>query len=342
MKTIAQIGEPALIRRIIRKIKNAGKFFPPELKVLVPNGDDAFVAKFGSSAALVFSTDTLVEDTHFRAGWNATVIHTPLWTALGYKAMSVNLSDLAAMGKVTPLMALVTLGLYGDISVDIVDNLYTGFLKSCKKFNFSVAGGDIIRSEKSIISVTVVGRLEGLRPVTRIGAQKGELFMASGPLGASSAGLKVLNFKGKKAPKAAAPLVRAHLLPEPKLAESALLAEGHLATSLLDSSDDLLSSIEELSAKNNVGFELELGKVPVHPALARFCQESGQSPYDFILYGGEDYQLLFTIKPSDLNLVKRKLPASYVLGEIKAPSYGVRIYLNGKPFRVQDKRFRHF
>ncbi len=342
---ISRIGERKLIERIARACRNSrpSPYWRPE----VPLGDDAFVAKMSSIPSLVITTDTLLEGTHFRLDWKGLPLKgIDLWQALGHKAMASNLSDLAAMGHVTPLFAFVTLGLHGDNSVNNVDNLYRGILNLSRLFRFSVTGGDIIRSDKSMISITVVGRKLSPNVIRRLGAKKGDVLMASGPLGLSSAGLEVLQ-KGTKMPRSMAQpaqiLVRSHLFPMPKLQESALLGDkSNLATAMMDTSDDLYTSLETLAASSGVGFEVELGSVPVPPALRAAAKTFRTSPVSYILYGGEDYQLLFTARPENAPIILKKLPASYILGKATDRKAGLRLLENGRPWSGRDRRFKHF
>lgn len=349
MKTISQIGEWKLLEKI-------QKWCAPEIKGTkfslkehhftseVPNGDDAYVVKMSSNSSIAFTTDTLFEGTHFKFSLLKPLLSkNELWNSLGYKIMAVNLSDLAAMGHVSPLFAFLTLGLNGDISVDSVDSLYLGIKKLAKFYNFFLAGGDIFRAEKSIISATVVGKIIGNRPITRSGARKGDILMISGPLGLSTAGLKILMKQGKTIVSYHKSLIQAQLKPRPKLEEGSILADRDImATSMIDTSDDLMTSLEILSAKSGVGFDIDLGQIAVHPDLARFCRDSRVSPYSFILYGGEDYQLLFTVRPSKVSRVKNRIPSSCVLGVARESSYGISLKMNGRPFQLRDSRFKHF
>lgn len=341
MKTVAEIGEFELIKRIQKSCpapKNHG------FKEIVPNGDDAYAAKLASNCALAITTDTLCEGTHFNLKWLSRFL-TPreVWQAIGYKAMAVNLSDLAAMGWVRPIFSFITLGLNGDISVDSVDNLYTGIRKIYNNYNFCVSGGDIFRAEKSIISVTIVGQLLSKGCVERSGAIIGDVLMASGPLGLSSAGVKILKNQLKSRSSENKFLIRSHLYPEPKLKEGKILAnEDILATSMIDSSDDLMTSLEILAEKSEVGFQIDLDSVPIHPSLLKFCNKFGFKPLEFVIYGGEDYQLLFTVHPSKAEKVKKKIPSSYLLGTVKPKSFGIQLKMNGRPVRIKNSRFKHF
>jgi thiamine-monophosphate kinase len=350
LKKIGQIGEFELIEKI-------QKFCSPpkisDFKIQVPNGDDAFAVKIPANSSLVFTTDTLVEDTHFNLKWMQNYLtKAPSFAKnipknpgflVGYKAMAVNLSDFAAMGDIQPLFAFLTLGLHGDISVDFVDNLLDGIQYLKRICGYFIAGGDIIRSEKSIISITIVGRIRTGKPIQRFGAKIGDLLMASGPLGLSFAGLKMLKKQPKKWKSYTSPLVQAHLLPKPQLKIGAILATPQMkVTSLMDLSDDLMTSLEILKKGNQVGFEVDFDSVPLHPALIKASDSLGCSPYEFMVYGGEDYQLLFTVPPSKAGLVQEKIPSAFILGEVKPFKFGIQLKLNQQPLKLKDIRYKHF
>ena len=343
---VSRLGERALIQKIARWCGGglAPRSLRGKIKVLTGIGDDAGVVKLASSRPLVATTDTLIEGTHFRPDWAPRSLpKTAFWRSVGYKAMAVNLSDLAAMGDVQPLFALVTLGLNGDISLDTVDNVYKGIRKLTRFFGFFVLGGDIIRSDKSMISITIVGELNSSNPLARENAHKNDFLMASGPLGLSSAGLQILQKRLTTGGPSSRILLRAHLEPRPRLKEGRILAgRDILATAALDSSDDLMTSLEILGEKSGVGFELELGPVPLHPALLSFCRKNKKSPYSFLLYGGEDYELIFTVPESAVARVKKKIRTAYVLGRVTPKSFGIQVRMNGRPFRTADSRFKHF
>lgn len=345
MPKLSKIGEFALIQKIQdwckkrEKIKNSKAY-----KIIVPTGDDAFVAKLTSKTQLVITTDTLVEGTHFDLNWKSSYLSLKeLWYCLGYKAMAVNLSDCAAMGEVEPLFAFVTLGINGDISVDCVDKLYLGMLNLAQKHKIIFSGGDTIRSDKSIISITVVGRLKNSLPITRCGAKVGEILMVTGPLGLAYCGLKILKNKAKWKNSSWKSLVYKQLKPEPKLRESKLLTnKDFLATSMIDTSDDLLTSLEILGKKSSVGFEVQLEKVKLPYALKNYSLISHLSPYQLLIHGGEDYELLFTCSEDKVENIQKKCPSSIVLGKVKAKSFGIQFKMGQKTIQLKNLRFQHF
>ncbi|MBI2118750.1 MAG: thiamine-phosphate kinase [Elusimicrobia bacterium] len=345
MSKLSKIGEFSLIQKIQDWCKKREKTRNSKAyKIIVPTGDDAFVAKLTPNTQLVVTTDTLVEGTHFDLNWKSSYLSLKeLWYCLGYKAMAVNLSDCAAMGHVEPLFAFTTLGVNGDISVDYVDKLYLGMLELAQKHQIIFAGGDTIRSEKSIISITIVGRLKKSFAITRSGAKIGETLMATGPLGLAYCGLKILNNKEKLKNSSWKSLVYKQLKPEPKLKESEILTnKDFLATAMIDTSDDLLTSLEILREKSSVGFEIQLEKVPLPEVLKNYSLKSRRSPYQLLIHGGEDYQLLFTCSPSKVKNIQKKIPSSFVLGKVKEKSYGIQFKIGQKTVQFKNLGFQHF
>ncbi len=339
---LSQLGERELIRKIAVWCKPS--FQSPDWYPKVGQGDDAFVAKMASNSTLVVTTDTLLEGTHFRLNWKSPYLHgINLWQALGHKAMASNLSDLAAMGYVIPLFVLVTLGLNGDISVDNVDNLYRGICKLSRLFRFSIVGGDIIRSDKSIISITVVGRKLSPNVITRSGAKKGDVLMVTGPIGPSSAGLQLLENRVNIRTEVARTMVRSHLFPMPQFSNGKILSiKANMATSLMDTSDDLVTSLETLADASRVGFNIDLDSIALPSALTAAAKALKCSPWSLFLYGGEDYQLLFTIAPEKASRILEKIPSSFILGQVTDRKLGIQIRQHGRPLIGRDTRFKHF
>ena len=342
MTPLSNFGEWEAVRRMTKALGRPR--IPSPHKILAGPGDDAAVVNISTPSRLAFTTDAMVEGTHFRLDWMRRFFgENEVWRALGQKAMAANLSDLAAMGAVRPILALLTFGGRGDISVDTVENLCRGISNITSFFGFSVIGGDTIRSDKTIVSICLVGELITHKQILRNGAGIGDVLMCSGYLGLSMAGLKILEKRTGSYNKHERLAVRRHLVPSPRLKEGAFLGNvENKTTSMIDTSDDLLTSLEILSRESRVGFECDLSGVPVHPALKRISGDLRLSPYSFVLYGGEDYELLFTVPASIVERVRRKIPSSYVLGRVMPEGCGVKILKDGGPFRAKDVRFRHF
>ena len=249
-------------------------------------GDDAAVWRPSAGGDVVLTTDTLLEDVHFRRDWTD-------WESLGHKTLAVNVSDLAAMGA-KPALAVISLGLDGDDRVGDLLKLYEGLGALARRYGLTIAGGDVVRSPKGLVlHVTALGESRGRRVLTRSGANAGDLIGVTGTLGASAAGLRLLALDAHDSRRRAATadqLIAAHLRPEPRVALGAVLLE-HGATAAMDLSDGLLGDLPKMLAASGVAARLSEGDVPVAAAVrALFPGEWA----DLALRGGEDYELLFT------------------------------------------------
>jgi thiamine-monophosphate kinase len=233
-------------------------------------GDDAAVVSAPGGGQLLLATDTLV------AGVDADLCLTSL-ADFGWKAMAVNLSDIAAMGG-RPAHALVSVVGLGPPGLE---ELYEGIVDAASRYHCPVVGGDLSGGETLVVSVAVTGHLEG-RAVLRSGAQPGDSIWVTGPLGAAAAGLRVLRAGRGAIGPAGDLLVRAHARPVPALAEGAAAREAG-ATAMIDVSDGLVADLTTLARSSGIGFELE--DVPVAPSAT--LEEA--------LAGGDDYVLVFTL-----------------------------------------------
>jgi thiamine-monophosphate kinase len=236
-------------------------------------GDDAAVVSAPGGGQLLLAADTLV------AGVDADLSLTNL-ADFGWKAMAVNLSDIAAMGG-RPAHALVSVVGLGPPGLE---ELYEGIVDAASRYHCPVVGGDLSGGETLVVSVAVTGHLEG-RPVLRSGAKPGDSIWVTGPLGAAAAGLRLLRAcRGNVGAAEDHLLVRAHARPVPALAEGAAARDAG-ATAMIDVSDGLVADLTTLARSSGVGFELE--DVPVAPSAT--LEEA--------LAGGDDYVLVFTLPP---------------------------------------------
>lgn len=280
---VQDAGEFALIRRLQEALPGGVRH---NARVFHGIGDDAAIWQPAESHQSIITTDTLVEGTHFRLDWTD-------WHSLGHKMLAVNLSDIAAMGA-DPVLATITLGLTGDERVADLEDLYRGAVSLAEPHGVVIAGGDIVRTNgPMIISVTVIG--EGDRLLTRDGAQPGDRIVVSGTLGASAAGLRLLEHAGGRAGATTAELlIAAHLRPNPRITLGKVLAERG-ATAAMDLSDGLLGDLPKILQASGVSATVDARHVPVAPALRALFPEEWR---DLALRGGEDYELLATI-PAD-------------------------------------------
>lgn len=335
---VREIGEFGLLERIRELVAQRQASHPEgaSSRLLLGIGDDAAAWAPHPSVQLL-TTDTLLEGVHFRLDLTD-------WRSLGWKALAVNLSDIAAMGA-TPTYALVTLGLAGSVAVEEVLQLYEGVLELAGEAGVLIAGGDIIRSPALLISVTLAGEapmVAGGCPqlLRRSMARPGDLIGVTGTLGAAAAGLQVLRAHPRGEAVAEAPLVAAHLRPRPRLPEGRALAQlGVLAA--MDISDGLVGDLEKLCQASGVGAELWTALVPIHPAVR---QGFPASCLELALGGGEDYELLFTAPPELMARVKERLETAVtVIGEAKEGPIGVVRCLDerGVPLAVAASGWDH-
>ena len=295
-RQVRDIGEFGLIERLSMAlpthVRDRGSL---ELGI----GDDAAVWQPSEGERVVLSTDSLIENVHFRLDWTD-------WESLGHKMLAVNISDLAAMGA-DPKLALVTLGLNGDERIDDLESLYRGLGALALQYSMAVAGGDIIRSPRALVlHVTALGHSRRGHVLKRSGANVGDLIGVTGTLGASAAGLRLLALNAADLRRRAATadrLIKAHLKPEPRVALGTVLLE-HGATSAMDLSDGLLGDLPKILSASRVSARLEERKIPVAAAVrALFANEW----IDLALRGGEDYELLFTAPPGVRTAIERAM-----------------------------------
>lgn len=296
--TVREIGEFGLIealRDALPPAVTAG----PGLEIGI--GDDCAVWRPPDGEAVVVTTDSLVEDVHFRLDWTD-------WASLGHKTLAVNLSDLASMGA-RPGVAVLTLGLRGSESVDDLLALYRGVGDLAERAGILVAGGDLVASPTCLtIHVTAMGTTRGGRALRRSGARAGDVLGVSGSLGASSAGLALLGLNEDDPRRKAATadlLIAAHLRPEPRIAlGEALLRVG--ATAAMDLSDGLFGDLPKMLAASGVSARIEEAAIPVPAAVRALFPDRW---LEMGTRGGEDYELLFSAPLDVFAEIEREAPA---------------------------------
>jgi thiamine-monophosphate kinase len=330
VRKLSQIGEFGYLKRLLPRL-----YWPASLRkqLVIGPGDDAGVVSWKGDTVLVATTDTLVEGTHFERRWQSP-------EDLGYKAMAVNLSDLAAMGAVIPIGALITAGLPGDTSVNYVDKLYKGLENCAKMWKTGFLGGDTIRSRQLLVSVTLFGAARPNELIRRGGAHPGDIIMATGSFGNARAGMEILR-KGLHKERWETPLFKAFQRPNPKLSQGMLLGRKRWATSMIDSSDGLKASVRLIAKASGTGARIDLDRVPVSRALARWAAKSRFSIWEYVLNGGEEYELVFTVPKRLVGLVQKNIGAA-VIGEILPKAEGCWAVLGGKKIPLKDYGYRHF
>jgi thiamine-monophosphate kinase len=330
---LRELGEYGLVERIKRHVKKASR------GILLGPGDDCFAACVPPGLAVLGTTDMLIENRHFRRRWISPA-------ELGYKAMAVNISDLAAMGGCKSGQAMVSLGLPKNTPVGFVDNLYIGMHKCAKKYGVSIVGGDTVSSAKDIvISISLIGYIRPKNTVKRSGAQIGDIICVTGTFGDAFAGLSLLEKTKKQLknkPDWMCKLIHSQILPEPRMNEALALSSKHLATSMIDSSDGLAASVSFIAKESNKGAVLNIQDIPVSDAFASWALISKRGDCcNAALFGGEEYELVFTVSPKNLLLTQKLIPTISVVGSI-TEGKGIKYLDCGKPVVMRSKTFEHF
>lgn len=327
---VRDLGEFGLIE-ILSRIAPQGD---PGHHILVNIGDDA-AAWRGENLAVLATTDALVEGVHFTAVTS--------WRDRGWKAMAAGLSDIAAMGG-EPRYALVALTLPEQTQVEDVSQLYQGMADLAIRFSVAVVGGNVSRAPLTTITLTVIGRVEEDKILTRSAARHGDLLALTGHLGSSAAGLRLLTRGLDPGPEYGAFLRSAHLQPLPQIACGRHLSACGVRCAI-DISDGLLADLGHLCKASSVGAVVWADRLPVHPATKAVFPEDC---LDLALGGGEDYELLFTagkdIIEKSMNSIESSTSCPItVIGEITGQKEGIRVLTkDGQPYVTAHLGWDHF
>jgi len=328
---LSDIGEFGVISSIRSDLKDFQK------EVIVGIGDDTAAIKVSGEKLLLFTSDSLVEDVHFK--WDYT---SPF--QVGWKALVVNISDVAAVGG-NPTHCLVSLALPSDTERNLVREVYRGLKKAASKYRVGIVGGDTVRAPSFIITVSLLGEVKRENIVLRSGAKPGDLIYVTGQLGSSGAGLACLKApNGKVKPEIRQFLIKKHLMLSPRLVEGQKIASSQIATSMIDLSDGLASDLHRLAEESKVGAVLWEDEFPTALATEQLAKVMGKSLLEWILYGGEDYELLFAVPPNKKEKLRQTLGFPHTLiGEIVDRDQG--IYLKkrgGNRTKIEDRGYNHF
>ena len=321
---IEELGEFGLISYLTKNIKLTQK------STIKGVGDDAAVLDFEGKKTLI-STDLLLEGIHFD------LAYTPL-KHLGYKAIQVNLSDIYAMNG-TASQVTVSIGISSKVPLEAVEELYEGIYLACDKYDVDLIGGDTSSSKQGlVISVTSIGYADEKDVVYRNGAEEGDLICVSGDLGGAYTGLQLLerekliylenpniqpDLEGKDY------IVERQLKPEARRDIIDLLKEIEVKpTAMIDVSDGLASEVLHICNQSNKGCNLYEEKIPLDPMTFDTAREFNLDPTVCALSGGEDYELVFTVKQADYDKIKFKMDIT-IIGYITEPSAGCNLITKG-------------
>lgn len=322
---LSDLGEFGLIEYLTKDIQLKNK---SSLKGV---GDDGAVLDFGGPEKTVISTDLLIENIHFD------LVYTPL-KHLGYKSIIVNLSDIYAMNA-QPTQVTVSIAVSNRFSVEAVAEIYRGIHLACEQYGVDLVGGDTTSSVQGLaISVTVLGTAPAEQIVYRNTAQVGDLICVSGFLGGAYVGLQLL--EREKQIYLEHPDMQPNLEDKDYIVGRLLKPEARkdvyeffkkaqlLPTSMIDLSDGLSSDLLHICRASDVGAYIEEKNLPIAQETSVKAIDFQLPPTTCALHGGEDYELLFTIKPEDAEKIKYNLDLR-IIGEIVKPEDGIHLHTSG-------------
>jgi thiamine-monophosphate kinase len=309
-KTLAELGEIESLRRTVARLK-------PAAGALVGSGDDAAVVVAKDS--FLVSTDTLVQNHDFKLEWSSGF-------DLGFKSVASNLADIAAMGAL-PTVLVVALVVPKDTKISWLEDFADGLQAGLDELSpgASIVGGDLAAGDQLVVSVTVHGSLEGLKPVLRSGAKAGDLVAVCGPLGKAACGLELLQFGKEDLIRSYDDWVNAQLRPRPPIGQG-VVANQAGATSMLDISDGLGKDLFRIATASGVAIEIYSKDLLGFEAMLELpAQSLDVNPRAWVLSGGEDHSLLATFPPS------AQIPKSFkVIGKVLEAGEP-KVLLDGQP-----------
>ncbi|MEN6474112.1 MAG: thiamine-phosphate kinase [Syntrophaceae bacterium] len=317
---IADIGgEFALIKRLTQKTY--------EDPVVVKGvGDDCAVLKYTDVSYLLVTVDMMVENDHFTLEW-----HSPY--QIGYKLMEANVSDIIAMGG-TPHWAFLSIALTPSTEVEFMDEFYRGLYASAESHGVHLIGGDTTHGGIMVVNLALLGAVEHDALRLRSMAIPGELICVTGTLGRSEAGLRLLK-QGIRDSS-----VNAHLQPRcRRVWEGRIIAR--FCHAMIDVSDGLGSEVRHICEESGTGACIYWDKIPLTPETEAAARKVSADAHDFALYGGEDFELVFTIHPDSIEALRDEFSEFTVVGEILPASEGIYLVRDGQRQEVK-KGFDHF
>ena len=307
---LSDVGEFGLVERLGALLGDA-----PDGETWI--GDDTAVLR-APGGTILFTADLLVEGVHFDLAWTAP-------GDLGYKAVAVNCSDVAAMGGI-PRRALVSLGVRPGIDLEFLEALYAGMRECSDAFGMAVVGGDVSRCDQLVVSVALLGNPAGRLVIERRGARPGHLACVTGVLGAAAAGLRLM----RGGLPVRADLKAAHLRPTPRVREVEVLRR-FLPSSMIDVSDGFAADLGHICSASGVGATIDAARLPlIDPAGLPAVLD----PLELALAGGEDYELCFTIVPERAAQAAREVASRTgtqvrVVGEVTEEADGMVLVRDG-------------
>jgi thiamine-monophosphate kinase len=327
MTTISELGEFGLIAHLTANL-------PMMQGVITGVGDDAAILEMENSQVLLATCDSQVENVHFRLATS-----TPY--DIGWKALAVNLSDIAAMGG-TPRFALISLMLPSFFDMAMIDSIYAGLREAAETYETAIVGGNIsVHPEHLIIDITLLGTGSPDHILRRSGAHSDDIIMVTGHLGAAAAEILL---QEDTATISKDSHINIHYRPIPQVKAGQWLAQ-HGATAAIDISDGLSADLHHLCNASNVGAQITAELLPIEATTRAIAALYGKEAEDLALFGGEDYQLLFTIPSKLAPMIVQELPiatgiSATIIGTVQS-STGLRLSRHGNVLPLQPGGWDH-
>ncbi|WP_455240895.1 thiamine-phosphate kinase [Methanothermobacter tenebrarum] len=327
---VSDLGEKKLIKRIIANIKLHLKDFNIE-----GLGDDAALIDMGKEY-IVATTDLLRQTSHFPKAMNH--------EQMGWKSVTVNISDLAAMGA-KPLGLLMSMGLPAHMKVEEFDELLRGILKACDHYRIPLIGGDTKEADEIILAGTAIGRTLKEDALLKSGSKEGDLVGVTGQLGLAAAGIKILLHNIEEVPvtdNILSKIMDHALKPEARLKEARILAKSHLVNAATDITDGLVSELNELitATSNKIGIRLYEEKLPIPYEVKEIARLIKEDPIELGIYYGEDFELLFTMPPENVIPLSDRLNF-YIIGEVTKTGRIEIVDKEGRTYIPPVKGYEH-
>jgi len=327
LSTAEELGERKIIDLILKCLDQMPN-------VPIPFGDDVSAVDIGDGKLAVIKTDMLVGKTDVPLGMTL--------RQAARKAVVMNISDLAAKG-VQPLALLASIGVPRNFTKKDIRQIGRGLNEGAREYNTYVLGGDTNEASDLVISCTAFGICEKRYLMRRSGAKPGDIVAVTGLFGKTSSGLKILLDHPFAPQKLRTELVRSVCMPKARLMEGLALAQTRAATSSIDSSDGLAWSLHEISRASNVGFLID--NLPIAQEAKQFAEIHHLDLMELSLYGGEEYELIVTIKPGEWEKAKKaveRVGASLIKIGLATKRKTLLLKTEGKIIPIEARGWEHF
>ena len=338
LEKVSDIGEFGLIRRI-NDLVNRDGLRSERLSLGIGDDTASFLPRPGYE--LLVTCDSMVEGRHYLPQHIS-------FMDLGRRAMTINISDIGAMGG-TPLYALISLGLRAEMFVRDVEEIYRGFIAELNPFGASIIGGNLTRSGNGMfIDITLLGEVEQGKLVRRSGAKPGDAILVTGYPGQAAAGLRLLLHTPNDASLARHPLVTIYNIPPHRAHLGKAIAQTGFATAMIDTSDGFLGDLGHICEESGAGAELFKDKIPVSEGIYDAARILHRDPHDFFLGESDDYEMVITCHPQHVALLRsiaEKCCAAPLteVGRITGTAPGITLLLpDGERHPVKSLSWDHF